>query len=421
MKQLLLKSVVAAGAIATTLPLSANWEQIYELPQASAHYITKEGLILMSDLRDNLDGGIYYSEDKGKTFTKCEVADYAYNKFVEIGDYIYAPGKACRIARSEDGGRTWEVLNYTRSVEEFYEKPGMADETVCYAIDGLDGVLYVGDFLGGGVIKSEDNGETWTHTDRESQMVNFGDEKAMDNYYNMMAFNNEIYLFGLYSVHKYNVSLDRWEIVPVHSNCLATVTIAGDIMIAGRATENQNPDTEYLLATKDGYTWDQIFNPEADNLNVRCIDYDGKYLYAAGPNGRFYYTDNMGEEWYNGKGLPENCWPLVISCDDDYVYTTVYHYDPSQVISGLWRYPKSSLASSAALETLKYDNLSVNVDGNTLTVTVPAENIRISDVAGKQAIHLNNTSNVDLGVLTPGVYLYEVVAGGTRVVGKFVK
>ena len=71
--------------------------------------------------------------------------------------------------------------------------------------------------------------------------------------------------------------------------------------------------------------------------------------------------------------------------------------------------------------SLKYDNLSVNVDGNTLTVTVPAENIRISDVAGKQAIHLNNTSNVDLGVLTPGVYLYEVVAGGTRVVGKFVK
>ena len=70
---------------------------------------------------------------------------------------------------------------------------------------------------------------------------------------------------------------------------------------------------------------------------------------------------------------------------------------------------------------LNKSNLSVNVDGNTLTVTVPAENIRISDVAGKQAIHLNNTSNVDLGVLTPGVYLYEVVAGGTRVVGKFVK
>ena len=343
MKQFLLKSLVAAGAIAAACPASANWEQVYQLPMASAHYITKDGLMLISDLRDAQDGGIYYSEDKGKTFTKCEVADYMYNKFVEIGDYIYAPGKAGRIARSEDGGRTWDVLNYTRVVEQFYEKPGMADETVCYAIAGLDDVLYVGDFLGGGVIMSEDNGETWSFTDRESQMIDFGDEKVLDNYYNMSAFNNEIYLFGLYSIHKYNVARDKWEALPVNSNCMAAVTIAGDTMIAGRSSENQNPDTEFLATTKDGYTWGKIFNPLADNLNVRCVDYDGKYLYAAGPNGKFYYTDDMGEQWYSADGLPGVCWPLVISADDDYVYTTVYHPDPTQVISGLWRYAKSSL------------------------------------------------------------------------------
>ena len=78
MKQFLLKSLVAAGAIAAACPASANWEQVYQLPMASAHYITKDGLMLISDLRDAQDGGIYYSEDKGKTFTKCEVADYMY-------------------------------------------------------------------------------------------------------------------------------------------------------------------------------------------------------------------------------------------------------------------------------------------------------------------------------------------------------
>ncbi len=420
MKQFLLKSLVAAGAIAAACPASANWEQVYQLPMASAHYITKDGLMLISDLRDAQDGGIYYSEDKGKTFTKCEVADYMYNKFVEIGDYIYAPGKAGRIARSEDGGRTWDVLNYTRVVEQFYEKPGMADETVCYAIAGLDDVLYVGDFLGGGVIMSEDNGETWSFTDRESQMIDFGDEKVLDNYYNMSAFNNEIYLFGLYSIHKYNVARDKWEALPVNSNCMAAVTIAGDTMIAGRSSENQNPDTEFLATTKDGYTWGKIFNPLADNLNVRCVDYDGKYLYAAGPNGKFYYTDDMGEQWYSADGLPGVCWPLVISADDDYVYTTVYHPDPTQVISGLWRYAKSSLKSSG-VEALENDNLAVRVDGDMLTVAAQAESIRISDVSGRQAVLSHNTSNVDLGSLTPGVYVYEVVAGGVRVVGKFVK
>ena len=65
--------------------------------------------------------------------------------------------------------------------------------------------------------------------------------------------------------------------------------------------------------------------------------------------------------------------------------------------------------------------MAVRVDGDMLTVAAQAESIRISDVSGRQAVLSHNTSNVDLGSLTPGVYVYEVVAGGVRVVGKFVK
>lgn len=84
---------VTALAASFATPASAEWEQINKLPESASHFITSEGVFLMSDLRqDTMDGGIYYSEDKGQTWTKSDVRDYNYNCFLELNGYIFAPG-----------------------------------------------------------------------------------------------------------------------------------------------------------------------------------------------------------------------------------------------------------------------------------------------------------------------------------------
>ncbi|MBD5356383.1 MAG: exo-alpha-sialidase [Bacteroides sp.] len=209
----------AAVAMVMSSPLRADWEQVHSLPNTYAHFITSEGVNLMSDYRDNRDGGIYYSEDGGATWTKSEVRDYWFSNFYEADGYIFAIGSGCRIGRSEDGGRTWDLLNYSKAIEDWVPNK-VLDATVCYAITVLDGVLYAGDFSGGGVICSNDYGETWEMTDRDSLYIYFTGESEpqMDSFYHLEAFKGMVYAFGLYSVHAY---------IPEEKNgryCQSTVT-----------------------------------------------------------------------------------------------------------------------------------------------------------------------------------------------------
>ena len=112
----MLRSLMGAAMVATCSDAVAEgWEQIRELPNAYTHFITSTGRFLMSDLDLSRKGGISYSDDKGATWTQCEVKDYNYKNFYEADGYIYALGSMeARIARSSDDGETWEMLNYSR-------------------------------------------------------------------------------------------------------------------------------------------------------------------------------------------------------------------------------------------------------------------------------------------------------------------
>ncbi len=164
MKNLYIKTIAAFSILASVVlapsEMKADWEIVHPLPSTYAHFITSEGLHLMSNYLNTRNGGIYYSEDNGLSWTKSDVRDYWYSNFYEVDGYIFALGAGCRIGRSEDGGRTWDLLNYSTAVKDYVPEKAL-DGTVCYAITSLDGVLYIGDFSGGGVLRSEDFGETW--------------------------------------------------------------------------------------------------------------------------------------------------------------------------------------------------------------------------------------------------------------------
>ena len=418
----ILAGLAMTAATLTAAPTAqAGWQQIYSLPTAYAHFITSEGIHLMSDYRDNRDGGIYYSEDKCVTWTKTEVRDYSFSGFYEADGYVFAIGSGCRIGRSEDGGRTWDLLNYSQAVKGWVPEKAL-DETVCYAITALDGVLYAGDFSGGGILRSEDYGETWEMTDRESLYIHFqGDPNDyMDNFYRLEAFKGKVYAFGLYSVHAYVPEEKKWEVLPINSNCLGSVTVMDGIMYCGRATTNYNTETEYLLAS-DGEQWGVVNRPDTDDNNVRALGNDGKYIFSMHHGGPMYYSDSMGESWGVADGLPNGLYPLTVASDDDYVYTAVYSPIPSEKKSGLWRLPKSELQSTGIVAVESDKESTVRFDGTSLLIGSEAKSVSVMRPDGREVFTASNVSVVDLSTLPAGIYVYSVDNGSRRSNGKIVK
>ena len=85
-----LRLSLAALAIAGVQTAQAAWEQVWAHPTTQAHIITSKGTFLISDYDDNRKGGIFFSEDKGKTWKQTEVKDFNYHKFYEADGYVYA-------------------------------------------------------------------------------------------------------------------------------------------------------------------------------------------------------------------------------------------------------------------------------------------------------------------------------------------
>lgn len=436
-----LKAALAVCALAVWHPAYADWEQVSSHPSTYAHFVSANGTFLLSDLDYSRKGGIYYSEDRGKSWIKADVKDYNYNRFYEADGYIWAVGASARIARSADNGHSWEVLNYTKALEGIVDDKALGS-LEAYAIVKYDGRLYVGDFAGGGVLYSEDNGESWKLTDRASMMINMeGIGEAMDSYYNLIAFKGYIYAFGAYCVHRYDPSADVWSPVDVKSNFMSVATVFNDRLVCGRSAPNYDPAEDYLVWTEDGDRWRGIMAPEptseyGSSLNVRALYSDEKCIYTAGPDGiveetvngqlmpvrtpEFHYTTDFGASWKSVGGLPRNGYPLTLASDDDYLYCAVYCVKPEETESGLWRLDKKELEQTGVATVDADVPDAVYADGR-LTVARMADRMTVYDLSGREVASACGVKSLDVRGISKGVYVYEVSLGGERVTGKFVR
>ena len=88
-----------------TQQANAQWEQIYKLPATQCIFVAPNGNLIASDFQFDYSGGIYYSEDKGTTWNRADVEDFAYNTIIQAGEYIIASGEllihALRLHRGE--------------------------------------------------------------------------------------------------------------------------------------------------------------------------------------------------------------------------------------------------------------------------------------------------------------------------------
>ncbi len=415
-----------------TQQANAQWEQIYKLPATQCIFVAPNGNLIASDFQFDYSGGIYYSEDKGTTWNRADVEDFAYNSIIQAGEYIIASGECSTLARSKDNGKTWELLNYAYFMQEYIGDKG-AEADLSYAITYYKDKLFLADFNGGGVIYSEDFGETWVMTDRESLMYESEYGLVIDSFYKLDTSNDNLLLFGAYFVYRLNEENYTWELLRNDSNFMGVTAHIDNKLVCGRSIMNYTDAVPFLEYTTDGgSTWGELPRPEGmiDN-NVRAMHSFDNNLIVGLQMGGIYYTDNLGEAWSDiSEGIPYYVSPadgsyvyeipMVITSDDEYIYMAIYDEPWSEgTLSGIYRYKKSNLPVAGINATLN-DNFGIYCDNNNLYLNNAAD-VTIYNINGTLVLSQPNSSEVNISNLQKGIYIYQAQINNAVVSGKFIK
>lgn len=369
---------------ASTSSFAAEWELVHELNAAYGLYVTKDGTMLMSNYDFYFeDGGIFVSDDQGATWTKTDVADHYYNEYFEVDDYVFAAGYGANIARSNDGGHTWQVLNYASALKGLPN--ATADNisgTACYGITCHDGRLYAADYMYG-VIASDDWGETWSPVDPdglsyETEGKDGKGGKAIENLYKISEYNGTLIAHGLYKIYALDDATGTWKALR-NSNNMAVYTIFHGELFTGCSMPNENMSTPFLYRTTDLKTWKHVGHPEGVlDTNIRALTSDESRIYAALQYGGVFMTSDCGQTWhFISEGLPHvyNMYEgyfyddyilstLQLVATKDYLYALMYNepWNIDQHTSGLYR------ISMAELEEID----PTGINATTIPLSAPA-------------------------------------------------
>ena len=429
------KCALAAAAALCVTSASARWTQVKDLPASYAAYITQSGNMLLSDYQFDYSGGINISSDNGATWTRTDAEDHCYNRFVSDGKYIYAIGLNACIARSGDEGKTWKILSYAKAAEPVMDE-GAVDYTACYGMCVHDGKLFIGDFCGGGVMFSDDCGETWQRTEIKTMQYEYTDDYGdtytlADNLYQVFDFKGRLYACGMYNVYEYVDAENDWIIKRTDSNFMAESTQFGGSLYVGRSCPNDDPGAAFLEKTDDFETWTFVPSPEGlVSKNVRTLSSDENYIYVCMQDRGAYVFDVAAQKWYEiNEGYPRlqsgaqgdfYCAPTKTFADDEYLYNVVYVPAMEEgTISGLYRYPKSAIHETTAVVSVEAEG-TPSVSGRYLVIPGAQRcAVKIYDASGKEVLAAEAGGSLYLGSLERGIYMFEINCGGRTVKGKF--
>lgn len=409
-------------AFATALPASAKWQKVCDAPEVEQVFVTSKGSVLVSSWDERSGkGGIYRSTDNGDTWTKNRARNYRWNTFMEVNDsIIYTPGDGAHVARSLDDGESWQILSFEGIISDYVsskEMPYITSYGMGYdpELKRVYAVVYADQV---GVVYSDDFGETWQLTDRNSQLLNFGGgDIHMDVYYGAVFYKGYFYALGLYTIHRYLPETDRWEVVMNNTNGLVTATEMDGILYMGHALEIE---PGYLLRKTENFKdWESTPLPTGQvNAYVRALDNDGKMLFYSWSNHGVFYSTDCAESWTEcGTGLPSDYgFYTALANNKDYLFTT--SYSPMAEYNGVFRIAKSELV--AGVSVVDSELTQVQYAANTLTVSgVDNADITVYNPAGRVLLRTKGTS-CSLSNLVAGIYLYTIGIEGRTLSGKVV-
>ena len=427
-------NIVGAAALAAVLLLSpmragAQWEPVSLHHGVWGVFITPSGNILYSDYQFDGSGGIYTSTDEGDTFTKTCSEDHTYNRFYQFGEMLYATGNGGKIARSDDDGETWVVLDYGTPDGE---KIDDVENTACYGLAEKGERLYAADFSAG-ILYSDDYGDTWHFTDRTSLAIACGgtgekDEKGLlftENFYTPYTFKGNLYEFGANYICRYDEQEDKWSRVMEGSNFMVALAERNDTLFCGRTVDDYDATKPFLQFTTDGEHWQPTGRPENELCNyVRCLEVHGKHLFAGHIRDGVYVSDDGGNTYVNiSDGLPMltevrgyYLSPLELKATDDYLYASLFDTAYDNTEGGLYRFPLNKLANRIA--EVRGAIGKARVEGGALLLDKAADRIELIDASGAPRLTATHADRLELGTLPAGTYIYKVSKGGDKMTGK---
>lgn len=422
----------------------AKWERCFNLNCSYSVFMTSGGRLLAGGVDPAGQGDIYYSDDNGDTWTACETMDYGWCHFVEADGHIFAiASRKPRVARSDDGGENWMILNYEKSVEQFLPIDNTSDFGAYAATwDPATQRLYIPIFAqNAGVIYTADLGKTWVHTNRQSLLFapdEFASEPYTDSFYTANTIGGKVTVGGLYYWYEYDAKADRWTICKddkgnwFNSNCLGACSQYNGTLYAARAMESQaDPSQNYyppfILRTKDACKWEELPRPDGEMFNyIRSLHRDANGLYATVRELNCWYSPNDGEDWFNiAAGYPSAYCPTM-TADDKYVYIAAYDPNTSGANDGIYRLAKADLLNSdrnaqGAVQEIDRPDIEVTVNDNEINVqwNGPAA-IAVYHCDGRKAMQRNG-SRAEISSLPAGAYIYTVTTPEQTVSAKFIK
>jgi hypothetical protein len=206
------------------------------------------------------------------------------------GNNIFAAKYYGGIMRSTDNGVTWTQTSYT------------TDE--CWSMASSGSNIYAG--VGGGVYLSSDNGVTWNFKGLYYYII-----------YSLTVSGNKIFAgthdFGLFYSSNGGAN---WSQTSMGSGKIYSILVSGDSVYCAQSNTNTGTGGVFF-STNNGGSWTNIF--PADTSYFRSLAKNGNTLIAGTYNHGVYLTTNNGIQWFR-----KNQGFVGIPWNSSYIMTLLY-------------------------------------------------------------------------------------------------
>lgn len=425
----LLFGVVAFLFLDATIA-SAQWEPTGFTESVWVLCKAENGNLIVSDDIYPDMGGIYLSQDQGKSWNKADAGDYAYTSHLVKGESVYLGGVECNVAISHNNGETWSNVSFMELL------PGVSKEDPIYAMEYHNGRVYAA-VLAVGIVYSDDDGNTWNLTDQESLLDEAHPDEGGHWCYNLRSYKGKLYSVGAYGIWEYDEEVDLWSNVDgewfAGSSC-----IADDVLYVAYNA----PGLPYgIRYTTDFQEWEVMPIPEGVSTSIRFLKYYNGAFFMGNVQDAVFYTLDKGETWIEYREnfpafspVPEvNFYgtPMNMAFSGDNIFCGVFDLD----VGGVYWAPIPSELVTGVEETeelLQQPAIYPNPANEFVVIQLPEGyknhgSLVITDVMGRMKYNksTHNEGGNEIVISTTdwasGVYVYYIAVNKeSRVTGKFI-
>ena len=298
-----------------------TWQQspVQPLAHAAARLSASSSVPTLAFLAA-YEAGLYRTDDGGETWKSLDTypSDYAHSVLVHPQDeqLVYAGSEPASLFRSQDGGESWEECAGFREVPESASWSFHAPTRDSHVRDlrlVLDNpkCMFAGIEVGG-VVRSDDGGETWRQLEGVHDDVHCIDLSAEQR--------RSVYVATARAPYRSDDGGETWRLINQGLDRPYTLHIAAapddtQTVLVTVSANSRRGEPQLQRSTDGGETWNivaEIGNGSDASDMVVAFDWDRsdpRRVYAGTDDGKVYESEDRGEHW---RQLPVNLGTIAV-------------------------------------------------------------------------------------------------------------